>query len=501
MLALVRDPSGSEEAEADGEEVVVEETNIDRKDAHHQQNIAGIVEVRNGVFQIVGLPNCIDADGQEHGAMTDVPVHNPEQEGKGHDREERRVGLTIVRQAIGVNQILENLSEFVLADVGGRALLGLRAMRDEHRGVRACLRAAEADEQGADLLFLALRVPAVRAEVHVALEEVQSRIERLLLFAEQAPLLNDRVASQPGRLQESEGLAVHKVIVRPQEPLLVLHLNLQRCQRLLCNLAVGWPPVTVDAIGGADLLDLLAHGGDLLAQAVVLEVNHEDRLLDFAACFRVLDRLKDLLEVREGIATRGAEERAREAVLVCLGNHSGDVAEHGLQGTTAASLLVVQQGASRGEIEFIVISFGPDSPRCRHVGHGRDGRLDHIALFERRIALRSELGVVLLELDELLVDLLQSTLNLVKLEFLRVIQEAVHVVLDDFSIRDSGQLLKQEANDALHLVDALDVLLVWSRELARVHVLELHLRLVPDNVDKVTSPVDGQDKCAVLHWL
>mmetsp|Transcript_134268 Transcript_134268/g.428894 ORF Transcript_134268/g.428894 Transcript_134268/m.428894 type:complete len:408 (+) Transcript_134268:192-1415(+) len=103
MLALVRDPSGSEEAEADGEEVVVEEADIDCEQAHHRHDVARVVEVGDCMFDILGLPDCEEADREEHGPVAHVAVHDAEEEGEGHDREEGRVGLPVVGQAVCVH--------------------------------------------------------------------------------------------------------------------------------------------------------------------------------------------------------------------------------------------------------------------------------------------------------------------------------------------------------------------------------------------------------------
>mmetsp|Transcript_23916 Transcript_23916/g.60883 ORF Transcript_23916/g.60883 Transcript_23916/m.60883 type:complete len:200 (-) Transcript_23916:263-862(-) len=199
------------------------------------------------MFDILGLPDCEEADREEHGPVAHVSVHDAEEEGEGHDREEGRVGLPVVGQAVCVHQLLEDGCELVRPDVRRGALAWRCSVGDEHGGVLACLRHGAA-EQTLDLLLLGLRIPAIRAQVHVSLEEVQRRVDRLLLLAEEPPILDERVAAQPQGCQQRRGLAQNEALVRAEEPLLVLHLHLQRRQHLLRGLPVGRPPVRVHAV-------------------------------------------------------------------------------------------------------------------------------------------------------------------------------------------------------------------------------------------------------------
>mmetsp|Transcript_25160 Transcript_25160/g.74819 ORF Transcript_25160/g.74819 Transcript_25160/m.74819 type:complete len:369 (+) Transcript_25160:1390-2496(+) len=361
------------------------------------------------------------------------------------------------------------------------------------------------DEQGPDVILLLGRVPAVRAQVHVALEEVQRRVDRLLLHAEHPPLLDQGVAVGPGQLEQRSGLSAHEDLVRLQELLLVLELSLEALEEILRRLAAVRPAIRVDAVRGADLRDLLAHGRDRRPRAVVLEVDDEDRLVHLAARLGVLHGLEDLLEVDEGVAARGPVEVARKAVLVSLGDDAGDVAKHGLQRTALPALLVVEQGAGGLVLELVAVLVHAEVASPAGVRgdlrHGGDGCLDDGALLERRVAPGGEVRVVLLELDKLPVDLLEARLDVVQLVLVGVLEEASDVVLDDLLVGHPVKLVVQEPQDALHLVDSLDVLLVRAVHVARVHVLELHLGVLTDDVDEVASAISRQHESAVLHLL
>mmetsp|Transcript_87880 Transcript_87880/g.226539 ORF Transcript_87880/g.226539 Transcript_87880/m.226539 type:complete len:294 (-) Transcript_87880:91-972(-) len=290
-----------------------------------------------------------------------------------------------------------------------------------------------------------------------------------------------------------------------QEPLLVLDLHLQVLEGVLGRLPAGRPAVRIDTIGRADFRDLLAHGRDGRPRAVVLEVDDKDRLVHLAASLGILHRLEDLLEIDEGVAAGGPMQVARKAVLVSLRDDACYVAEHGLQRAPLPALLVVEEGARGRELELVPI-LAPRVPvvhaRCGDLRHGYDGGLDDIALLESRVSAGCEVRIVLLELNEIPVDLLEARLNFVKLVLVRVVKEASDVVLYDLVMMgDSVELVEQEPQDALHLVDTLDVLLVRAVHVARVHVLELHLGLGTDEVKKLTRAVNRQHERAMLHLL
>mmetsp|Transcript_88204 Transcript_88204/g.254379 ORF Transcript_88204/g.254379 Transcript_88204/m.254379 type:complete len:331 (+) Transcript_88204:229-1221(+) len=140
VLSGRRLPPGREEGEANGEEVVVQETDIDRKQPHHEEDVPRGVELRDAEFELVRLPDGIDADHQQHGAVTDVAIHDPEQKRECHDSEQGGVGLAVARQSISVNQILEHARELVAADVSRRAFPRGTPVRHEHRAAVAMLR-------------------------------------------------------------------------------------------------------------------------------------------------------------------------------------------------------------------------------------------------------------------------------------------------------------------------------------------------------------------------
>mmetsp|Transcript_53509 Transcript_53509/g.144293 ORF Transcript_53509/g.144293 Transcript_53509/m.144293 type:complete len:227 (+) Transcript_53509:1539-2219(+) len=208
------------------------------------------------------------------------------------------------------------------------------------------------------VVLLRRGVPAVGAQVHLplrGLEVVERGVDGLLLDAELAPLLDERVPAVPGRVHQHLGLLADDALVCPQEAVVVLHLRLQRLPRLLRGLRARGPAVGVDAEGVADLVDLLAHRGRAARGTVVLEVNNEDRLLHLAPRLGVRHALEDLLEVREGVPAGRPEERALEARLLLLRDHPGDVAEHRLERPPPVeAVLVLQQRPGRLVLEEVV---------------------------------------------------------------------------------------------------------------------------------------------------
>mmetsp|Transcript_3810 Transcript_3810/g.8579 ORF Transcript_3810/g.8579 Transcript_3810/m.8579 type:complete len:200 (-) Transcript_3810:161-760(-) len=198
--------------------------------------------------------------------------------------------------------------------------------------------------------------------------------------------------------------------------------------------------------------------------------------------------------MREGIASCGPEERPGEPVLINLGDYARDVAEHSFDASAVATaLLIIQEGPRSGEFEVVVDrSVVRRIARMLNVGHRGDGGLDDVALLKCLVPLREQRRVVLLQAHELLVGLLESSLNLIQLVVLSVAEKLLGIIFDDVCVGYPAEFLGQKSKDAFHLVDALNVFLVRPRELAGVHVLELHLGLVSNQVDELTSAIHWQ---------
>eukprot|EP00439_Symbiodinium_sp_Y106_P040909 s6597_g5.t1 len=390
-------------------------------------------------------------------------------------------------------------------------------------------------------------VPAAGAEVHVPLEEIQGVVNGLLLDAEEPPLFDQGVPAAPRGLQQRGGLAVHKVLVGLQKPSLILHLCLEAAMPLLRRGATRRPAVGVHAEGGADLVDLLAHGRCCTSHPVVLEVDHKDGLVDFAPRLGVLHGLEDLLKVGEGVATCGSEQHSREPILLLLVDDAGDAAEHRLQRPSARNAtLLIEKGPGSFILELVLLRAGGSQSGCLgDVRHGGDGCLYNVALLQGRVAPLLgaglpgrgrpllQLRVVLLELNELLVDFQELRLHLIQLVGIRVVhpsnkrgfgalrpsdalhlrdsknlvtaslpvQEGVDVVLDNFGPWNSCQLLQKKTNDPLHLINALDILLVGPVHISDVHILELHLGILADQVYKFPGALHWHHQGPMLHRL
>mmetsp|Transcript_55500 Transcript_55500/g.160823 ORF Transcript_55500/g.160823 Transcript_55500/m.160823 type:complete len:250 (+) Transcript_55500:1020-1769(+) len=170
-------PPRVEERKADGEKIVVEEPDVDGEEPHHEQNIPCIVQLGVLELDVLGAPDGINADKQQHGSMAHVPVHHAEQEWEGDHCEERRVRLPVPRQAVGVDELLEDARELVLPDEGRRGLRRGGTVRDEHRAAMPMSVRAVPHKERPDLLAFVRGVPAIRAQVHVTLEKVEGGVD------------------------------------------------------------------------------------------------------------------------------------------------------------------------------------------------------------------------------------------------------------------------------------------------------------------------------------
>mmetsp|Transcript_1374 Transcript_1374/g.3654 ORF Transcript_1374/g.3654 Transcript_1374/m.3654 type:complete len:673 (-) Transcript_1374:156-2174(-) len=459
-----------EQLQADGEKVVVQEAGERGEEAETQHQVARAEQHRLRMAQGVGVAHEPNAAEQQQRTMADVAVHHAEDERERHDGQQRRISLLIPRDAIGIDDLLEGLGVLVRADVGRRRCAPLAIVRVQESALSAQIALLRALQRRLNLRLVVCRVPDIHPQGHAFLAVVQHRVDRLLLQAEEPPIFDLRVTRAVHRRGRNEisRLRAHEVLVGLQRLLLLTEELPQLGVRLHRLLGGRWPLVHVHTEGGADLHYLVLHRPDR-----PLEVDHEDRLVDSRAGLRVDHAFLDRAELCEGVAPGGPPHGAREAVLVDLWDDTGDVAEAPLPQRVVPEHRRSEVALRAGGAEDL------------HRG-GDDLRLLH-----RLVTLGHQRHVVLLELQELLIHLLELSLDGLQLVAAVGLEELVHLVLLYLAIVDLGDLVEHEAEDALALVQALRVLAVWPSHLAGVHVLKLDARIL-------AKPVDVPAR--FLHW-
>jgi len=74
--------------------------------------------------QLTFLPTHPESEEERQKSVSGVAKHDAEQEGKGDDGVDGRVGLAVRRHAVGVNQFLEGRRKLVRPEESGGTFLG-----------------------------------------------------------------------------------------------------------------------------------------------------------------------------------------------------------------------------------------------------------------------------------------------------------------------------------------------------------------------------------------
>mmetsp|Transcript_13824 Transcript_13824/g.22653 ORF Transcript_13824/g.22653 Transcript_13824/m.22653 type:complete len:202 (-) Transcript_13824:766-1371(-) len=200
--------------------------------------------------------------------MTDISIHNTEQEGECCSSEKSRVGLSVPRNTIGVNKLLVPVSEFVRSEVSRGCWPGFWNLIDVvgHTVVHVTVGTVNAHT---DILEVFRDNPSFSTEhtTHVCLEHVEGVVNSL--FAENNPSPTLSVLGE--HLAETEA------------SVLILQEDGTRINKFLCVLSqhtvdrggivhIG-ERVTVSKEGITDLLEFGLNGEGL-------EEDDEDTLLN-----------------------------------------------------------------------------------------------------------------------------------------------------------------------------------------------------------------------------
>ena len=134
VLSL-EEPARAEEVEAEREHVVVNQPSVDGEEAHHGDHVAAGVQAGCHLAKlglVVGLlvPEEVQAGAEKEEAVTDVSVHDPEEEGEGGGGEEGGVSLPVPGNSVGVDELLVAVRELVGGEVGGGGGPGLGDLVD-----------------------------------------------------------------------------------------------------------------------------------------------------------------------------------------------------------------------------------------------------------------------------------------------------------------------------------------------------------------------------------
>mmetsp|Transcript_11891 Transcript_11891/g.24589 ORF Transcript_11891/g.24589 Transcript_11891/m.24589 type:complete len:252 (-) Transcript_11891:373-1128(-) len=150
VVLTVKDPARAKEVETKGEHIVVNETGVNGEETHHGNHIPTGVHTSCHLAKlglVVGLlvPKEVEAGAQEEETVTDITVHDTEEEGEGGGCEEGGVGLSITGNTVRVHELLVTVGELVGGEMGGRSRPGLGDLVNVrgHVGVHAGMRTSD----------------------------------------------------------------------------------------------------------------------------------------------------------------------------------------------------------------------------------------------------------------------------------------------------------------------------------------------------------------------
>jgi hypothetical protein len=110
FIAAVPDPHGN------GHKVIVDQAGECSEQTHQQGQVAHLQKGVHAAGSQRSLEETQEGANQEKDkAVADITKHNAEEEREGHDRENRRVYLLIVRHTISINDLLEDPCHLVLS--------------------------------------------------------------------------------------------------------------------------------------------------------------------------------------------------------------------------------------------------------------------------------------------------------------------------------------------------------------------------------------------------
>mmetsp|Transcript_2378 Transcript_2378/g.3612 ORF Transcript_2378/g.3612 Transcript_2378/m.3612 type:complete len:375 (+) Transcript_2378:1082-2206(+) len=313
-------PAGAEEVKTKREAIVVDKTSIYGEESHHYHHITTSVQasghfIQLGLFVLLFVPKKVETSTEEEHTVTDVSVHNTEQEGECCGSEESGVGLSIPGNTIGVNKLLVTVSELVCGKMSGRSGPGLRNLIHVvgHAVVHVNVGAVHAH---ADVLKVFRDNPslATKHSTNVGLEHVEGVVNSLLTENNPRPtfgVLGEHLAETEASvlILEKDGARINKFLgVLSQHTVDsggIVHIGER---------------VTVSEESITDLLELGLNGEGL-------EEDNEDTLLNQGSSLRVGNGLLDRGKPHVAVTTCGTENHTLKAHLLLGGHHTSDTGE------------------------------------------------------------------------------------------------------------------------------------------------------------------------------
>lgn len=175
-----------------GEDVIVDETSVDGKDAHQQNDVATKEEGVHDLFAkaagvlLLNHDEASSGEGNED-AVANVTKHDSKEEREGDDGEETGVDFLVRGDAVRINDGLEAGCELVDAVKGGRVFGIAELVQDGRDG--GAVELSSATEGHLDRRDVAAGDPRLsheRASTSIGLEAVHGVVDELL-FADEAP--------------------------------------------------------------------------------------------------------------------------------------------------------------------------------------------------------------------------------------------------------------------------------------------------------------------------
>mmetsp|Transcript_54874 Transcript_54874/g.116580 ORF Transcript_54874/g.116580 Transcript_54874/m.116580 type:complete len:352 (-) Transcript_54874:753-1808(-) len=319
-LITVECPTSPKQVQTKREAIIVHQTSIHSKESHHDNHITSHVQsschlIKLGLVILLLIPEQVQASAEEEQPMTNVAIHDPEQEREGGSREQSRIGLSVARNAVRVDKLLVPVGELVGGKVrGGR---GPRLCHLVHVAGHVMVHiAVGAVHRGADVLEGLGDDPALTAEHarDVSLEHVEGVVDGLLAEDNPCPAL--RVLGE--HLTEAET----GVLILEEDG-----AGVDELLRIFGEHAINGGCIVHVREGVAMREERVANLLELCLNAERLEEDDEHALLYEAPRLGIRDGLLDGSEPDVAVAPCGPEDHTLEADLLLGGDNPSDGAE------------------------------------------------------------------------------------------------------------------------------------------------------------------------------
>mmetsp|Transcript_46690 Transcript_46690/g.109871 ORF Transcript_46690/g.109871 Transcript_46690/m.109871 type:complete len:967 (-) Transcript_46690:258-3158(-) len=501
VVHLARAPHRRPEGlERDGEELVVDEARVGRKQTHHENVVPPVVDRSEHVVGRGGFELFLEEDDEaaghgHHDAVPDVAEHDAEQERESDEREHRGVELLIARHTVRVHNGLEARGDLAGLEVGRRGFPRLEHV--EHRLHRRSALERPCPERTAHVIHGRLRTPALGDEsLHrdVVVELVQRVAHPFLPLHLLFPLLD--------HLHDRRQLLPPVGLGAGDDNLEVLHALVHLLHRAL----LPGRRVRQRVLGRRErLADLV----DFLAGALAGEVDDEDAL-QLVLLPRHPLHLLELLVLQVHVPARRAEQRHSKVLDVVRRDAACNVAEH--RGRPPRLLPLFQQRRHLARASphiFIPASCRrcERDPRPVRLAKPLGGVSQDLEMLGKLLALGEELlvgGGVLLHL---FLELLQPVVQLVERRQLRhrhprrprhhllrfhltleIADDPQHVlalanILDEHFLESTlvlVQILELDGTNGAKLVESVMCSVILNEHLHIKHLLGPELRHVVD---------------------